>query len=103
MARVCVRDGLGDARRPITLVEVEGAHDSRTGAVLISALDRIDGPLIVDLTVCDALDDAAIAAIIGKARALGKGGPRFEFLGPPAGPLQRPSEPLRHSLGTPYS
>jgi hypothetical protein len=102
-ARVRVRDGLGDVRRPITLVEVAGAHDWRTGAVLISALERIDGPLIVDLTVCDALDEDAIAAIIAKASALGKGGHRFEFLAPPDGPLLRAFEPLRQSQGTPYS
>jgi hypothetical protein len=88
-ARVRVRHGLGDSRRPIALAEVEGAHTVHTTAKLISALDEIRGHLILDLTRCASLDAAAMRAILGKALELGKRGCRLELIVPASGPLTR--------------
>jgi anti-anti-sigma regulatory factor len=88
-AHVRVRRGLGDSRRPITLAEVEGAHDVHSSAKLISALDELDGHLIVDLTRCAVLDAAAMRAILGKALELGRRGCRLELIVPASGPLAR--------------
>jgi hypothetical protein len=54
--RVRVRSGLGDARRPITLIEVDGEHDFESRATLISALEAIDGHLMIDMTRCTFID-----------------------------------------------
>jgi hypothetical protein len=88
-ARVRVRRGLGDSRRPIALAEVEGAHDVHSSAKLISALDETDGHLIVDLTRCAVLDAVAMRAILGKALELGRRGCRLELIVPGSGPLAR--------------
>jgi anti-anti-sigma regulatory factor len=88
-ARLRVRRGLGDARRPITLIAFEGEHDGETRAALISALDGVDGHLVVDLTLCGFVDTVVIGALLGKALELGKGGHRLELVVPPSGPLAR--------------
>jgi anti-anti-sigma regulatory factor len=88
-ARVRVRQGLGDARRPITLAEVRGIHDVDACAELISALDEINGHLILDLTRCDVLDASAMRTILGKAHELGESGHRLELIVAASGPLAR--------------
>jgi hypothetical protein len=88
-ARVRVRHGLGDSRRPIAIAEVEGAHDAHRSAKLISALNEIDGHLILDLSRCAVLDAAAMRAILGKALELGSRGYRLELIVPASGPLAR--------------
>jgi anti-anti-sigma regulatory factor len=86
---VRVRRGLGDSRRPITLIEVEGdqVYDGR--ADLASALVTVDGHVIVDLTHCGYIDKALIAALLQRAVDLGRRGHRFELVVPPSGPLAR--------------
>ena len=88
-ARLRVRHGLGDARRPITLVEVEGDHDVASGGPLISTLEGVGGHLVVDLTRCGFIDKGVISAILGKALDLERRGYRFELVVPPSGPLSR--------------
>jgi hypothetical protein len=69
-ASIRIRHGLGDASRPITLIEAEGEHDYEHRETLISALDGIDGHLAVELTLCGFVDEFVIAAMLGKAHDL---------------------------------
>jgi anti-anti-sigma regulatory factor len=82
---VRVRHGLGDARRPITVIHVLGEHDFASRALLASALEPLQGHVVVDLAACTFIDTSVIGAIIGKALALGKVGQRLEVVVPPTG------------------
>jgi anti-anti-sigma regulatory factor len=87
-ARVRIRHGLGDAKRPITLIEVEGEHDYEHRETLISALDEVDGHLVVDLT-SGFVDKCVIAAILAKTHDLARHGHRLELVVLPSGPVSR--------------
>jgi anti-anti-sigma regulatory factor len=84
-----VRHGLGDSRRPITVIQAVGEHDYASRAMLARALEPVDGHVIVDLSSCAFIDTTAIGAIIGKALALGKAGHRLELVVPPTAPFAR--------------
>jgi anti-anti-sigma regulatory factor len=86
---VRVRHGLGDARRPITVIQVVGEHDYASRGMLEAALEPLDGYVVVDLTNCTFIDTAVIGPILGKALAFGKTGHRFELVVPPTAPLAR--------------
>lgn len=84
---VRVRHGLGDLRRPITLIHAWGEHDFRSRGILTNALAPLEGHVVVDLTRCTYLDSAVIGAILGKALALGKAGYRLEVVVPSSGSI----------------
>jgi anti-anti-sigma regulatory factor len=88
-AKIRVRHGLGDARRPITVIEAIGAHDYGSRAMLVRALESVDGHVIVDLSSCTFIDTTVIGAIIGKALALDRVGHRLELVMPPTAPFAR--------------
>jgi hypothetical protein len=86
---VRVRHGLGDSRRPITVIHVCGEHDYAARAILVAALEPLAGHIVVDLTPCTFLDPSVIGAIIGKALALGKTDNRLELVVPGSGSVSR--------------
>src|SRR6476646_5364869 len=90
-----IRHGLGDARRPTTVIHVVGEHDYGSRSMLIEALEPVDGHLVVDLSRCTFIDKSVIAAIIAKALALGKAGHRLELVVPRTAPLARTVDRLQ--------
>jgi anti-anti-sigma regulatory factor len=92
-----VLQGLGDARRPITVIQAIGEHDYAARAMLVTALERSEGHVIVDLTTCTFIDTTVMGAIIGKALALGKAGHRLELVVPRSAPFARTIDQLRVS------
>jgi anti-anti-sigma regulatory factor len=77
-----VRTGLGDARRPVTLIQVLGAHAYESRWIVRSALADVHGHLVLDLTDCTFLDESVLAAIIRKAATLRDEGVRLELVVP---------------------
>jgi anti-anti-sigma regulatory factor len=98
---VRVRTGLGDARRPTTVIHVVGEHDYGSRAMLVEALEPVDGHVIVELSSCTFIDTSAIGAIIGKALALGKAGHRLELVVPRSAPLARTVDRLQVGMLVP--
>jgi anti-anti-sigma factor len=94
VAAVRVAHGLGDARRPITVIHVVGQHDFSLRELLAEALEPIDGHVVIDLTLCSFLDSSLIGAILGKARLLRSSGSRLELVRPRGGPVHRVMERL---------
>jgi anti-anti-sigma regulatory factor len=80
---VRVRQGLGNARRPVTVIHVEGEHDFASRSMLVAALEPLEGHVVVDLAACTFIETSVIGAIIGKGLALGKAGYRLEVVVPP--------------------
>jgi anti-anti-sigma regulatory factor len=99
--RVRVRDALGDARRPVTVIQLLGEHDYASRGLLSAALEPLNGHVVIDLTSCAFLDSALIGAILGKALALGKAGHRLELVIPPSAPLARTIKRLRVEMVMP--
>ena len=75
------------------MIEVVG--DQASPALLVFALDSLEGHVLVDLTRCASIDTAMIGAIIGKALELGKAGSRLEVVVPPTAPFACTAERLR--------
>ena len=82
-----VRSGLGDRRQPTTVVQAEGPHTYARRALIVEAIEPIDGHLIIDLTACTCLDSYVVAAILRKASELRERGFRLEIALSPAAPL----------------
>jgi hypothetical protein len=72
-----------------TLIQVAGEHTYSSRAVLLEALERVEGHTVIDLTACTYLDASVIAAIIGKALALGKLVYRLELVVPSSGSISQ--------------
>jgi anti-anti-sigma regulatory factor len=83
--RVRVRYGLGDPRRPITVIHVLGEHDFASRSLLAGALEPLEGHVVVDLAACTFIETSLIGTIIGKAVALAKAGQQLEVVVPPTG------------------
>jgi hypothetical protein len=83
---VRVRHGLGDSRRAVTLIEPARGHAYASRGMLVAALERVEGHVILDLSSAF-VDDALIGAIHGKARTLGKQGYRLELVVPHTAPF----------------
>jgi anti-anti-sigma regulatory factor len=94
-ANIRVRHGLGDSRRPITVIQAIGEHDYGSRALLARALEQVDGHVIVDLSSCTFIDTTVIGAITAKALALAKIGLRLELVVPPTAPFARTIERLQ--------
>jgi hypothetical protein len=62
---VRVRSGLGDTRRPTTVIEAAGEHDYDSRGLLVAALEQVDGHVVIDLSGCTFIDTSVIGAIIG--------------------------------------
>jgi hypothetical protein len=92
--RVRVTEGLGDPSRPIALVEIEGDHDFASRAIVVTALEPLDGNLLVDLSRCSYIDMFVMSAIIGKGLALEKAGHRLELVVPPTATFARSVQQL---------
>ena len=84
---VRVRNGLGDRRRPTTVLQAEGPHTYAGRALIVEAIEPIDGRLVIDLTACTYLDTYVIAAILRKASELRERGFQLEIALSPAAPL----------------
>jgi anti-anti-sigma regulatory factor len=92
---VRVRQGLGAARRPTTVIQLVGDHDHSSRGLLVAALEPIAGHLIVDLSNCEFIDTSVVGALIGKALALGKAGHRLELVVPRTAPFARTLDRLQ--------
>jgi anti-anti-sigma regulatory factor len=90
-----VRHALGGSRTPITVIQLVGEHDYGSHAMVVAALEPVNGHLVVDLTACTFIDTSLIGAVIAKALSLGPEGYRLELVVPPSAPFARTVDRLR--------
>jgi hypothetical protein len=80
---------------PITVIQAVGEHGYGSRAILVAALEPVEGHTIVDLSSWTFIDTSLIGAVIGKALALGKAGHRLELVVPSHAPFARSLDRLR--------
>ena len=81
-AVIHVRNGLGSAARPISLIQLAGEHDYGSKGRVERVLGGLNGHVLVDLTDCDLIDTSIINVLLTKHRELQRAGFKLELIIP---------------------